>query len=59
MLTRVSSQVLDFGASRDGVPLADRGRRIVVDSKGREVHEEPLAAAEPAVVPAAAAEPAA
>jgi F-box and WD-40 domain protein CDC4 len=27
-------EVLDFGASRDGVPLSERGHRIVVNSKG-------------------------
>jgi F-box and WD-40 domain protein CDC4 len=32
-------QVLDFGASRDGVPLEQRGRRIVVDSRGREIED--------------------
>lgn len=32
--------MLDFGASRDGVPAANRGRRIVVDSRGHEVREE-------------------
>ncbi|KAJ9635130.1 SCF ubiquitin ligase complex subunit cdc4 [Coniosporium tulheliwenetii] len=32
-------QVLDFGASRDGVPAENRGRRIVVDSKGHEVED--------------------
>lgn len=32
-------EVLDFGASRDGVPADQRGRRIVVDSKGREVED--------------------
>lgn len=30
-------QVLDFGASRDGVPADQRGRRIVVSSKGHEI----------------------
>ena len=30
------SQVLDFGASRDGVPADQRGRRIVVNTKGQE-----------------------
>jgi len=37
-------EVLDFGASRDGVPKADLGRRIVVDARGREVLdvEEPI-----------------
>ena len=38
MLT--SLQVLDFGAARDGVPVEDLGRRIVVDHKGQEVDEE-------------------
>lgn len=32
-------QVLDFGAVRDGVPEANRGRRIVVDHKGREIED--------------------
>lgn len=32
-------QVLDFGASRDGVPPQKRGHRIVVDEEGREVHD--------------------
>jgi F-box and WD-40 domain protein CDC4 len=32
-------EVLDFGASRDGVPADQRGRRIVVDHKGREVED--------------------
>jgi hypothetical protein len=30
-------QVLDFGASRDGIPASKRGRRIVVDADGYEV----------------------
>ncbi|KAF2460598.1 WD40-repeat-containing domain protein [Lineolata rhizophorae] len=30
-------EVLDFGASRDGVPIGDRGRRIVVDRHGKEI----------------------
>jgi F-box and WD-40 domain protein CDC4 len=33
------SQVLDFGASRDGVPLEQRGRRIVVNPKGQETED--------------------
>jgi len=33
------SQVLDFGASRDGVPVDQRGRRIVVNSKGHEIED--------------------
>ncbi|PNS16636.1 hypothetical protein CAC42_4600 [Sphaceloma murrayae] len=37
-------EVLDFGASRDGVPAADRGRRIVVDSRGREIQDDEGAA---------------
>jgi F-box and WD-40 domain protein CDC4 len=32
-------QVLDFGASRDGVPDASRGRRIVVDARGQETED--------------------
>jgi F-box and WD-40 domain protein CDC4 len=32
-------QVLDFGASRDGVPLEQRGRRIVVNAKGQETED--------------------
>jgi F-box and WD-40 domain protein CDC4 len=32
-------QVLDFGASRDGVPIEQRGRRIVVNSKGQEIED--------------------
>ncbi|KAH9862513.1 hypothetical protein IAQ61_009930 [Plenodomus lingam] len=32
-------EVLDFGASRDGVPLEQRGRRIVVDSTGQEIDD--------------------
>ncbi|KAF2089472.1 WD40 repeat-like protein [Saccharata proteae CBS 121410] len=32
-------EVLDFGASRDGVPADKRGRRIVVDSRGLEVED--------------------
>ena len=31
--------MLDFGASRDGVPADQRGRRIVVDPKGREIED--------------------
>ena len=33
-------QVLDFGASRDGVPECDRGRRIVVNSDGLEIDDD-------------------
>ncbi|KAF1977523.1 WD40 repeat-like protein [Bimuria novae-zelandiae CBS 107.79] len=32
-------EVLDFGALRDGVPLDQRGRRIVVNSKGHETED--------------------
>ncbi|KAF2130248.1 WD40 repeat-like protein [Dothidotthia symphoricarpi CBS 119687] len=32
-------EVLDFGASRDGVPADQRGRRIVVDSRGHEIED--------------------
>ncbi|KAK3110043.1 SCF ubiquitin ligase complex subunit cdc4 [Teratosphaeriaceae sp. CCFEE 6253] len=32
-------EVLDFGASRDGVPLERRGRRIFVDTRGNETVE--------------------
>lgn len=32
-------QVLDFAASRDGVPIEQRGRRIVVNSKGQETED--------------------
>ncbi|KAF2690177.1 WD40 repeat-like protein [Lentithecium fluviatile CBS 122367] len=32
-------EVLDFGASRDGVPVEQRGRRIVVNSKGQETED--------------------
>ncbi|KAI9838342.1 MAG: hypothetical protein M1819_005610 [Sarea resinae] len=33
-------EVLDFGASRDGVPEEMRGRRIVVDAKGEEMNDQ-------------------
>lgn len=32
-------QVLDFGASRDGVPDDQRGRRVVVDCRGNEIED--------------------
>ncbi|KAH3949873.1 hypothetical protein HBH98_043620 [Parastagonospora nodorum] len=32
-------EVLDFGASRDGVPLEQRGRRIVVNHRGHEIED--------------------
>ena len=38
MLT-CAEQVLDFGASRDGVPDYKRGRRIVVNTEGQEVSD--------------------
>lgn len=39
-LTFLSLQVLDFGASRDGVAECDRGRRIVVNSEGQEIDDD-------------------
>lgn len=38
MLIR-TRQVLDFGASRDGVPEYKRGKRIVVNTEGIEVSD--------------------
>lgn len=35
----INLQVLDFGASRDGVPLEQRGRRVVVNEKGQEIED--------------------
>ncbi|MCJ1443683.1 MAG: SCF ubiquitin ligase complex subunit cdc4 [Stictis urceolatum] len=32
-------EILDFGASRDGVSVSKRGRRIVVDTHGKEINE--------------------
>ncbi|CAN9086539.1 unnamed protein product [Alternaria alternata] len=32
-------EVLDFGASRDGVPADQRGRRIVVNARGHEIED--------------------
>lgn len=32
--------MLDFGAARDGIQESQLGRRIVVDTRGREVHDE-------------------
>ncbi|GAM87885.1 hypothetical protein ANO11243_059130 [Dothideomycetidae sp. 11243] len=43
-------EVLDFGASRDGIPAKDRGRRIVVDSRGREIHEDENTTNAPVVI---------
>ncbi|CAE7178764.1 hypothetical protein PTNB73_03410 [Pyrenophora teres f. teres] len=34
-------EVLDFGASRDGIPADQRGRRIVVNSRGHEIDDVP------------------
>ncbi|KAF1930117.1 WD40 repeat-like protein [Didymella exigua CBS 183.55] len=34
-------EVLDFGAARDGVPLSERGRRIVVNNRGHEIEDMP------------------
>ncbi|KAF2164646.1 hypothetical protein M409DRAFT_67767 [Zasmidium cellare ATCC 36951] len=39
-------EVLDFGASRDGVPRNQLGRRVVVDTKGRETTEVDIVAAD-------------
>ncbi|KAL9106406.1 MAG: hypothetical protein Q9227_008548 [Pyrenula ochraceoflavens] len=36
-------EVLDFGASRDGVPIDQRGTRIVVDEEGNEMSEDGIA----------------
>lgn len=44
-------EVLDFGAARDGVPDNQRGRRVVVDVRGREI-EDVEAPAEVEAVPA-------
>ena len=44
-------QVLDFGAWRDGVPEADRGRRIVVNTEGEEVLETNESAIDVEVIP--------
>lgn len=30
-------QVLDFGASRDGIPETKLGKRVVVNRRGREI----------------------
>ncbi|KAF2261590.1 WD40 repeat-like protein [Lojkania enalia] len=41
-------EVLDFGASRDGIPPDQRGRRIVVNQKGHETEDiEEIVEAEP------------
>ncbi|KAH6633370.1 WD40-repeat-containing domain protein [Boeremia exigua] len=34
-------EVLDFGATRDGIPLNERGRRIVVNNRGHEIEDTP------------------
>ena len=36
----IYTQVLDFGAARDGIPENRRGRRIEVDSEGNEMISE-------------------
>lgn len=41
------SQVLDFGASRDGIPANQRGRRIVVDCRGHETEDVDMTAPDP------------
>lgn len=33
-------QVLDFGASRDGIPVNELGRRIVVNHNGEETTDD-------------------
>lgn len=45
------TQVLDFGAVRDGVPERKLGRRIVVDSKGREIEDVESVPEAPAAAP--------
>ncbi|WPH00528.1 Hypothetical protein R9X50_00335700 [Acrodontium crateriforme] len=57
LLTDLSGvwQVLDFGASRDGVPDEQRGRRIVVDSLGREIEDVEVASTTDAAAVTAAA----
>lgn len=37
-----SNKVIDFGAARDGVHESQLGRRIIVDTRGREVLGESL-----------------
>ncbi|CAK4034047.1 Cell division control 4 [Lecanosticta acicola] len=39
-------EVLDFGAARDGVPESKRGRRVVVDIRGKEIEDVDHAALE-------------
>lgn len=39
-LELTETQVLDFGASRDGVPSSRLGQRMVVDEDGTEVPDE-------------------
>lgn len=43
-------QVLDFGAFRDGILDEDRGRRIVVDCRGREIEDVEISATDPNVI---------
>ncbi|KAK4986512.1 SCF ubiquitin ligase complex subunit cdc4 [Elasticomyces elasticus] len=45
-------EVLDFGAARDGIPDQRRGKRIVVDSRGREIDDPESAGDGDAVVTA-------
>ena len=33
------AQILDFAAARDGMPVGQRGRRIVVNTEGEEIVE--------------------
>lgn len=46
------AKVLDFGAARDGIPAEDRGHRIVVDCRGREIEDVEVAPADPDAVAA-------
>lgn len=52
-----ASQVLDFGAARDGMPESQRGRRIVVDNTGAEIEDDWTAEREVVEVLDAPAEP--
>lgn len=45
-------KVLDFGAARDGISEENRGRRIVVDCRGREIEDVDLTPPEPDAVAA-------
>lgn len=46
--------MLDFGASRDGEPEHQRGRRIVVDPRGREIEDIEAAPGDPEAAAAVA-----